>query len=209
MRKVKFTQETISERLGAIIGDFPRLDVSLVCSLYVRWERCALDAKQHLRITLYGMQRKHLLVVHAAAVSGVAFVTLFGDADSILYYTWYSQGVFVRRRGTTELSRTTHPLRTFTPLSRHRSLFSVALLQDIHPFYADLLNILYDRDHYKLALGQMNMAKKLVEALSRDYVRLLKYGKPPTYSSTYRKMYFGSVSDGAFSENDGVCGTYV
>ncbi|CAN0495832.1 unnamed protein product [Ectocarpus sp. 8 AP-2014] len=76
MRKVKFTQETISERLGAIIGDFPRLD-------------------------------------------------------------------------------------------------------DIHPFYADLLNILYDRDHYKLALGQMNMAKKLVEALSRDYVRLLKYGERP------------------------------
>ncbi|CAN0343616.1 unnamed protein product [Ascophyllum nodosum] len=73
MRKVKFTQETISERLGAIIADFPRLD-------------------------------------------------------------------------------------------------------DIHPFYADLLNILYDRDHYKLALGQMNMAKKLIEALSRDYVRLLKYG---------------------------------
>ncbi|CAM9251904.1 unnamed protein product [Scytosiphon promiscuus] len=73
MRKVKFTQENISERLGAIIADFPRLD-------------------------------------------------------------------------------------------------------DIHPFYADLLNILYDRDHYKLALGQMNMAKKLVEALSRDYVRLLKYG---------------------------------
>ncbi|CAM9943993.1 unnamed protein product [Laminaria digitata] len=28
MRKVKFTQETISERLGAIIADFPRLDVS-------------------------------------------------------------------------------------------------------------------------------------------------------------------------------------
>lgn len=52
-------------------------------------------------------------------------------------------------------------------------------MQDIHPFYADLLNILYDRDHYKLALGQMNMAKKLVEALSRDYVRLLKYGESP------------------------------
>lgn len=55
------------------------------------------------------------------------------------------------------------------------------MLQDIHPFYADLLNILYDRDHYKLALGQMNMAKKLVEALSRDYVRLLKYGKSPKH----------------------------
>ncbi|CAM9433229.1 unnamed protein product [Chrysoparadoxa australica] len=73
MRKVKFTQETLSERLGQIIGDFPRLD-------------------------------------------------------------------------------------------------------DIHPFYADLLNVLYDRDHYKLALGQINLSKKLVEALSRDYVRLIKYG---------------------------------
>jgi nucleolar GTP-binding protein len=26
-------------------------------------------------------------------------------------------------------------------------------LDDTHPFYADLMNILYDRDHYKLALG--------------------------------------------------------
>ena len=25
-------------------------------------------------------------------------------------------------------------------------------LNDIHPFYADLCNTLYDRDHYKLAL---------------------------------------------------------
>jgi len=49
-------------------------------------------------------------------------------------------------------------------------------LNDIHPFYADLINILYDRDHYKLALGQLNTAKNLVETLSRDYVRLMKYG---------------------------------
>jgi len=49
-------------------------------------------------------------------------------------------------------------------------------LDDIHPFYADLINILYDRDHYKLALGQLNTAKNLIEVLSRDYVRLMKYG---------------------------------
>ena len=48
--------------------------------------------------------------------------------------------------------------------------------QDVHPFYADLMNILYDRDHYKLALGQINTAKNLIEAVARDYVRLLKYG---------------------------------
>ncbi|GLE07807.1 hypothetical protein PINS_up018473 [Pythium insidiosum] len=29
-------------------------------------------------------------------------------------------------------------------------------LDDLHPFYADLINILYDRNHYKLALGQIN-----------------------------------------------------
>ena len=32
-------------------------------------------------------------------------------------------------------------------------------LEDIHPFYADLMNVLYDKDHYKLALGQINTAK--------------------------------------------------
>jgi len=49
-------------------------------------------------------------------------------------------------------------------------------LDDIHPFYGDLMNILYDRDHFKLALGQVNTAKNLVSGLSKDYLRLLKYG---------------------------------
>ena len=49
-------------------------------------------------------------------------------------------------------------------------------LDDIHPFYNDLCNILYDRDHFKLALGQINTAKNIVAGLSKDYLRLLKYG---------------------------------
>ena len=49
-------------------------------------------------------------------------------------------------------------------------------LDDIHPFYADVCNVLYDRDHYKLALGQLNVAKNLIANISKDYVRLLKYG---------------------------------
>mmetsp|Transcript_20120 Transcript_20120/g.43823 ORF Transcript_20120/g.43823 Transcript_20120/m.43823 type:complete len:675 (+) Transcript_20120:351-2375(+) len=49
-------------------------------------------------------------------------------------------------------------------------------VDDIHPFYADLLNVLYDKDHYKLALGQINTAKNLIDKLSQDYIRLLKYG---------------------------------
>jgi nucleolar GTP-binding protein len=50
------------------------------------------------------------------------------------------------------------------------------VLDDIHPFYADLLNVLYDRDHYKLALGQVNMCRALIDNLGRDYVKLIKYG---------------------------------
>jgi len=49
-------------------------------------------------------------------------------------------------------------------------------LEEVHPFYADLMNVLYDRDHYKIALGQMNTARHLIDNVSRDYVRLLKYG---------------------------------
>uniref|UniRef100_A0AAX7UGK6 GTP-binding protein 4 n=1 Tax=Astatotilapia calliptera TaxID=8154 RepID=A0AAX7UGK6_ASTCA len=49
-------------------------------------------------------------------------------------------------------------------------------LDDIHPFYADLMNVLYDKDHYKLALGQLNIAKNLIDNVAKDYVRLMKYG---------------------------------
>mmetsp|Transcript_54472 Transcript_54472/g.132195 ORF Transcript_54472/g.132195 Transcript_54472/m.132195 type:complete len:724 (-) Transcript_54472:148-2319(-) len=48
-------------------------------------------------------------------------------------------------------------------------------LNDIHPFYADLCNTLYDRDHYKLALGQLNTARSLVDQISRDMIRMIKY----------------------------------
>eukprot|EP00262_Sarcandra_glabra_P014580 TRINITY_DN4291_c0_g1_i1.p1 TRINITY_DN4291_c0_g1~~TRINITY_DN4291_c0_g1_i1.p1 ORF type:complete len:669 (+),score=112.13 TRINITY_DN4291_c0_g1_i1:100-2106(+) len=49
-------------------------------------------------------------------------------------------------------------------------------LDDIHPFYGDLLHVLYNKDHYKLALGQINTARNIIGKISKDYVRLLKYG---------------------------------
>ncbi|KNC79721.1 nucleolar GTP-binding protein 1 [Sphaeroforma arctica JP610] len=49
-------------------------------------------------------------------------------------------------------------------------------LDDIHPFYADLMNVLYDRDHYKLALAQLNTACQLIDNVAKDYNRLLKFG---------------------------------
>lgn len=48
-------------------------------------------------------------------------------------------------------------------------------VDDVHPFYADLMNVLYDKDHYKLALGHINKAKQIVDRVASDYVRLMKY----------------------------------
>jgi len=48
-------------------------------------------------------------------------------------------------------------------------------MEDIHPFYADLMNVLYDKDHYKLALGQLHTARNIVDGIGRDYLRLLKF----------------------------------
>ncbi|KAH0053309.1 P-loop containing nucleoside triphosphate hydrolase protein, partial [Aureobasidium melanogenum] len=50
-------------------------------------------------------------------------------------------------------------------------------LADIHPFHKDLLNTLYDADHFRIALGQLSTAKHLIETVARDYVRLVKYGQ--------------------------------
>ena len=68
----------------------------------------------------------------------------------------------------------------FTQQTFHDKLSSILnefpKLDDVHPFYADLMNVLYDRDHYKLALGQVNTAKHLIDNVAKDYVRLLKFG---------------------------------
>ena len=48
-------------------------------------------------------------------------------------------------------------------------------LEDIHPFFADILNVLYDKDHYKIALGQVNVVRNIVEKIASDYVKLMKF----------------------------------
>ncbi|KAI8527153.1 hypothetical protein RHMOL_Rhmol12G0053700 [Rhododendron molle] len=45
-------------------------------------------------------------------------------------------------------------------------------LDGIHPFYSDL-HVLYNKDHYKLTLGQINSARNLIGRIAKDYVKLL------------------------------------
>ena len=48
-------------------------------------------------------------------------------------------------------------------------------MQDIHPFYADLMNVLSDKDPYKIALGKLAASRRMVDQIGQEYVRLLKY----------------------------------
>ncbi|KAH6770740.1 Nucleolar GTP-binding protein [Perilla frutescens var. hirtella] len=68
----------------------------------------------------------------------------------------------------------------FTQQNFHEKLSAIIdefpRLDDIHPFYGDLLHVLYNKDHYKLALGQINTARNLIGKIAKDYVKLLKYG---------------------------------
>lgn len=50
------------------------------------------------------------------------------------------------------------------------------MLDDLHPFLASLMNVLYDKNHYKLALGQLRTARHLIDQVAKDYVRLIKFG---------------------------------
>mmetsp|Transcript_18243 Transcript_18243/g.25283 ORF Transcript_18243/g.25283 Transcript_18243/m.25283 type:complete len:672 (+) Transcript_18243:130-2145(+) len=66
-------------------------------------------------------------------------------------------------------------------------------VDDIHPFYADLLNVLYDKDHYKLALGQLNTARNLIDKLTKDYVRLMKYADSLYRCKTLKRAALGRM----------------
>jgi nucleolar GTP-binding protein len=67
-------------------------------------------------------------------------------------------------------------------------------LGDIHPFHKDLLNTLYDADHFKIALGTLSTAKRLIETVSRDYVRLLKYAQSLFQCKSLKRAALGRMA---------------
>lgn len=50
-------------------------------------------------------------------------------------------------------------------------------INDVHPFHRDLMDTLYEKNHYKISLAAISKAKSLVEQVARDYNRLLKFGQ--------------------------------
>lgn len=66
-------------------------------------------------------------------------------------------------------------------------------LDSIHPFWASLINVIYDKDHYKLALGQLNGAKNVISTIGRDYLKFLKYGDSAFRCKALKKAAYGRM----------------
>ncbi|KAL5970725.1 Nucleolar GTP-binding protein 1 [Taenia solium] len=67
------------------------------------------------------------------------------------------------------------------------------MVESIHPFYADLINVLYSKDHYKLALGQINTAKNIIDGIARDQVKMMKYGESLYQCKTLKRTALGRM----------------
>ncbi|ODV59037.1 putative GTPase NOG1 [Ascoidea rubescens DSM 1968] len=50
-------------------------------------------------------------------------------------------------------------------------------INEIHPFHRDLMDTLYEKNQFKISLASVSKAKTLIEQVSRDYIRLLKFGQ--------------------------------
>lgn len=74
-----------------------------------------------------------------------------------------------------------------------RMLEQFPILDNIHPFYADLLNVLYDRDHFKLALGQVSASRSIVDNIGKDYVKLIKHATTPYQCKQLKRACFGKM----------------
>eukprot|EP01068_Selenidium_serpulae_P014862 Selendium_serpulae@DN6152_c0_g2_i3.p1 len=70
-------------------------------------------------------------------------------------------------------------------------------LEDIHPFYAELCNVLYDRDHFKLALGQVATIRGVGDRVAKHYVRLLKYADSPYKCKMLKRACLGRLATSA------------
>lgn len=69
-------------------------------------------------------------------------------------------------------------------------------VEDIHPFYGDLINVLYDRDHYKLALGHVSATRSGIEKVSKEFVKLLKFADTPYRCKQLKRAAFGRMASG-------------
>jgi len=67
------------------------------------------------------------------------------------------------------------------------------IIDHLHPFFGDLLNILFNRNNYKIALNHLNKSRFAVSKISTNHLRLLKYGKSLYNCQQIKKTALGKI----------------
>ncbi|KAH9385424.1 nucleolar GTP-binding protein [Nematocida major] len=67
-------------------------------------------------------------------------------------------------------------------------------VDEVHPFTADLINVLYDRDHYKMALGHIKTVASAIGRTEKEYTKLIKYGDSLYRCKQLKRAALGKMS---------------
>ncbi|WP_291765662.1 NOG1 family protein [Caldivirga sp. UBA161] len=73
--------------------------------------------------------------------------------------------------------------------------FNMPFMNDLHPFYRELISIIINIDDYKHSLGKLINSSKAVGSISRDAVRMIKNAQDKDEIVKARKMYLSRVID--------------
>ncbi|KAI5191767.1 nucleolar GTP-binding protein [Nematocida minor] len=67
-------------------------------------------------------------------------------------------------------------------------------VDEAHPFTSDLINVLYDRDHYKMALGHIKTVASAITRTEKEYTKLIKYGDSLYRCKQLKRAALGKMS---------------
>jgi len=67
-------------------------------------------------------------------------------------------------------------------------------VDEVHPFVSDLINVLYDRDHYKMALGHLKTVSSSISKTEKEYTKLIKYGDSLYRCKQLKRAALGKMS---------------
>lgn len=67
-------------------------------------------------------------------------------------------------------------------------------VDEAHPFTSDLINVLYDKDHYKMALGHIKTVASAIARTEKEYTKLIKYGDSLYRCKQLKRAALGKMS---------------
>lgn len=118
--------------------------------------------------------------------------------DVVLYRTQRKTPTVIRKTMKISRIRSFYMLKVkFTQNTINQKLGQIVddfpKIDEIHPFYRYWFNIMYDKDHYKIALGQLHQCRNLVDKVGKHYVKLLKHADSLFQCKTLKRAALGRM----------------